>query len=58
LTAQRALKERAKRRALQVDDDDVAADFLYEARKAKANIQDLERLLLAEPEPFEQVAYW
>lgn len=40
---QRALLERAKRRALQIDDDAVAAEFLDEARKAKATIQNLER---------------
>jgi len=42
----RAGYERAKRRALQVEDDGVAADFLAEARTAKARTRELEQRLV------------
>jgi hypothetical protein len=42
---QSALYERAKRRALQVEDDTVAADFLRDARIAKETLRRLERQL-------------
>jgi len=42
LAKQRLLLERAKRRALQVDDDGMAAEFLDEARRARQRIRELE----------------
>ena len=45
LADQQALLERAKRRALQVDDDGIAAEFLAEARRARGRIQELQQRL-------------
>ncbi|HEY7091603.1 MAG TPA: hypothetical protein VH393_00395 [Ktedonobacterales bacterium] len=42
-----ALYERAKRRALQIDDEEVAADFLSEAGKARKTVRELEHRIAA-----------
>jgi hypothetical protein len=45
LADQQALLDRAKRRALQVDDDGMAAEFLAEARRARETVQELQQRL-------------
>jgi hypothetical protein len=45
LAEQQTLLERAKRRALQVDDDGMAAEFLAEARRARGRVHELQQRL-------------